>query len=232
MSQKSPYVKGTLASKTRFSLEVNGVLVVLNQTTLGGRLCWAGRPYSKSTGRVCPVSLIIADDGTMPYGPALNFLVDGGKAGQWASRDKERLDTIRKQVLLGWQFHVSQSCSEEVRASQLAEIGTDLGEWLSSRGFAVVDSKATQEDHDMYALLGIPYEIVNLSEHHGWTLVPNLPAIVGTRVPPKYAEVGEGAWDTDSDVIASTNQLTAGEVEAMKRSNLCFVRCSALKKAQ
>lgn len=225
MSQRTPYVKGSLASKLRFTLEVNDTKTVLNQTSIGGQLCWAGRPFSETHAVTCPVALIIGADGTIPYGPALNFIVDGGRPRSGPQRQRDKLEETRKLLLLGWQFHVSQVCTDSVRAEDSDSIGRELGEWLSARGFTVMEGPATAEDREFYALLGVSQEIVNLADHHGWALVPNFRELVAVRVPQNFATLVEGEWDAISATIAVTNQLDAGEVAALVRKGYRFARC-------
>jgi hypothetical protein len=225
MSQKTPYIKGTLQSKLRFTLELNNTKTVLNQTSLGGVLCWSGKPFSVARGISCPVALVIGADGTIPYGPALNFIVDAGASRAGTQRPAEKLEETRKLLLLAWQYHVAEACTDAVRRQDTELLGADLGQWLSGHGFSLVDGESTEGDRYVYGLLGVSQDIVCLAEHHGWSLVPDFSEIVAKRVPRNFARVCEGDWDAASATIAATNNLTSGEVAAMQYRGLRFARC-------
>lgn len=228
---RTPYFVGTESSPIRFTVELNNTKTILVQTKIGDELAWLGRPFSIETGEFCKVALVIGANGSIPYGPALNFIVDGGVAKRGSARTKEQYDMCRQLLQKAFMHHVTAFYTDEQRAADLEELGVDLSTWLHSRGFTVVTGDTTEEDMAMYELLGVDSELVGILMHHNLVALPFFGKLLAGRVPSSFATVVEGAWDQFSASIAVTNRLTMGEVAAMKMSNRKFVRTSEVKKA-
>jgi hypothetical protein len=228
---RTPYFLATESSPVRFTIEFNGTKTILVQTRIGDELAWIGRPFSTESDDFCKVSLVIGANGSIPYGPALNFIVDGGNPKRGAVRTKEQYDISRQMLQKAFMHHVTAFYTVEQREADLEELGVDLSTWLHNRGFSVVTGETTEEDMAMYELLGMESELVGILMHHKLVALPFFGKLLAGRVPPSFATIVEGEWDQFSSSIAVTNHLTMGEVAAMKMSGKKFMRTSEVKKS-
>ena len=228
---RAPYFVGTESSPIRFSIEVNNTKTILVQTKIGEELAWVGRPFSTDSDDMCKVALVIGANGSIPYGPALNFIVDGGSPKKGAMRTKEQYDAARQMLQRGFMHHVTAFYSAEQREADWQELGEDLGNWLAQRGFTVVTGSPSDVDTMQYALLGLDAELVSLLNFHGLVAMPNFERLLSQKVPQGFAQIVEGVWEQTSEAIAVTNRLTAGEVTAMKLCGKRFERVSQKKAA-
>jgi len=226
---RTPYFMGTESSPIRFTIEVNNTRTILVQTKIGEELCWLGRPHSLETDEICKVALVIGANGSIPYGPALNFIVDGGVSKRGAQRTKEQYDVTRQLLQRAFMHHVTSFYTTEQRESDWEELGTDLGAWLFTKGFSVVTGETTEEDVRFYELFQLEQEVVSLLQHHKLVAIPLFEKLFSSRVPASFARVVEGDWDQTSASISITNRLTLGEVSAMKLAGKKFERVSQRK---
>lgn len=217
------YIKASKSSPVRFTLRINDTTTDMVQATIGGNLVWIGRPMS-ATGEEAKVALIIDDECRVPYGPALNFIVDNGVRGAAHRRTKERTDLVRAQIQSAVAYHLAFFYDEARREKDIELLGIDLGAWLSACGYTLIAEPATELDREVFSLLGLNAEIVAILDHYGWTVTPNLDALFNQRVPPSFATVADGAWDAFSASVIVSNNVTYGEAQALQKLGKCFKR--------
>lgn len=223
---KAPYFEATEVSPIRFVIETNGVCCIMQRVVLGGKFLWYGYPYvneekGKRPTPKCKVAMLIEANGTVHHGPALNYICDGGPStGQ---RARERYDQVRAQVKHAFLSHVLTFYSEAQMSDDTHTLGEELGTYLATQGWRLVDEASTHEDELSYGLLGMPAEIAIILRSMGWSAIPDMQEKLAARVPPGFATVTEMEWDGFSERVALSNNLTAGEELFMRRAGIGFI---------
>ena len=175
---------------------------------------YVGTPVGPD-GRRCRFSMSIETNGYVRGSAAMNFIAAGGWGRNTVKPNEEAKRESRTKFVQGFIF----SAMMHQGADNSSEMKTVIER---ETGLKVVEGEITQEDRNLYGLLGVKAYLVSLVASRGLRFEVDIKSYIGKSVQPSYASVISGEWDEESDEVALTSALTEAHVQLLVKAGLKF----------
>ncbi len=186
---------------------------------------WMGT-VSSEDGSVGKYPLRITNTGKFVGSAALNFIARGGwDKTKTKPRQRAKDDTREKfvQRFLDSVFSYKQgpAVSEEDTSQNVSALLENIS------GLAVEPGTITEEDESTLGHIGTPSYLVQVARSYNLRFITDIKTYLERQVYSTFAQMVPGAWTDESNEIAATAALSAGQVYLLRKNGLCFKRTSA-----
>lgn len=213
-------VNGLLAPETApmsIRIEKNNVTLELFKRTDGDEIYYTGYPVA-SNGRTCRYGLRMDQTGHITGVPAVAFIEAGGDTRKLKRNGRELTPTftelasaIMSTVLM---IRLGDEAALEKGLDELAEaITRKLPPGVSAvrtgtGNISDAIDKAFVGESDMLALLGVEASLAKTMREYSLSYAINYAEFAADAVSNKYAELTDGDWDEESDLVADTARIS------------------------
>lgn len=189
-----------------------------------GSYYWVGTPVD-AEGRNCRYSLIVESNGYMVGSAAINFITNKG----WSRGGAKPSAEVKSHVANEFRRAFLQSCLIH------SNLETDWSDSLSGllthqTGLPVEPGEIDENELIDLTMLGIPHQYVEVAHSNNLHFRIDVNAIMGRKVSDGYAAILPGEWDSSSDEVAMTSNLSQADVFLMRRKGLKFAKVAQVKR--
>lgn len=188
-----------------------------------GSSYWTGSPMALDNGHQCRYGLVIERDGYIVGSAAVNFITNGGwkpGANRATGRQKSQIAGEFRHAFL----HACMALKEVGEGTQTEQLVDHL---QRQTGLHCFEGPMTEGDLETMALMGIPHDVTVVARSNGLTFHLDVPRFMARHVQPSYAECVPGEWGAESEEVAMTSSLTAGQVLLLRMDGMCLRKVGA-----